>query len=367
MKIALFIADFTSGGAERVYVNLAQEFTERGHNVDLVIGNAHNAVYLNELPHSVRVIDLKVARMLKSLPQLTKYLCEHKPDVLMATRVHSCCFCVLAKILTRVKTGIVLREANTVSLDLGKYSWKRKMLLGLSIRILYPLSDAMIGVSAGVVNDLNKRLPGTQKKVHLVYSPIITDDLFAKASEPVNHRWFKNNSIPVILSAGRLTEQKKFDVLIRAFSIVRQKVNSRLLILGEGELRKNLEALVAELGLKNDVQLFGFDPNPFKFMAHSSLFVMSSAWEGLPGVLIQALACGCPVVSTDCPSGPREILKDGRLGKLVPVGDVQAMASAMAEALKQEPQRVSEEDLGEYTARKATDHYLRVLDSARKA
>lgn len=367
MKIALFIAEFSGDGAERVFVNLAKEFILRGDAVDFVVGYVQNPVFLKQLPPRVNVVNLQVPRMAKSIEPLMAYLRRSKPDVLMATLVHSCCVAVLAKILARSRTKIIIREANTVTFDLGKYSFKRTAAMALAVRILYPLSNAIIGVSGGVVNDLKKRLPGAHKKIHLVYSPIITNDMFEQADQKVDHPWFEDEEVPVILTVGRLTPQKGFDVLIKAFSQLRRSMRARLLILGEGELRNELQYLIVNLGLKDDVQLYGFDPNPFRYMARSRLFVLSSGWEGLPGVLIQAMACGCPVVSTDCPSGPSEILKGGKLGKLVPVGDVPALAQAMQETLQDAAVPVGEAELVEYTAGQATENYLRVFDSVRRA
>ena len=366
MKIALFIADFTAGGAESVFATLAKGLNDRGHSVDLVISNTSNAVYLHLIPDQVRIIDLKVRRMRQSLLVLIDYFRKSKPDVVMATRVDSCCFAVLARIFSGVKTAVVLREASTISSDLSKYSWKKRLVLSLFIRILYPLADVIIGVSQGVKNDIKQFLKINEQKLSVVYSPIITEDLFVNASQVCGHFWFQHCSVPVILGVGRLTYQKRFDVLIRAFAIVRRHKDVRLLILGEGEERLRLESLITTLRLQEDVNLPGFESNPFKYMSRARLFVLSSDWEGLPGVLIQALACGCPVISTDCPSGPREILKDGRLGKLVPVGNADTLASAIEEALNQESPRANEKDLCEYTAKNSIDNYLRIFDVTKK-
>ncbi len=366
MKIALFIADFTLGGAERVFSDLARGFSERGHDVELVIGNTDNAVYLDLIPDNVCVVNLKVKRMRRSLPALIGYLHKNKPDIVLATRADSCPFVVLAKIFSKVKTAIVLREANTLSSDLSKYRGGKRLLLSLFIKTLYPLADMIVGVSEGVKEDLKKFLKIKGGKLCTIYSPIVTEELFINASKPCDHPWLQNKDIPVILSVGRLAFQKRFDLLIKAFAIVRQQRNARLLILGEGEERLQLESLAADLKLREDINLAGFEPNPFKYMSRANLFVLSSDWEGLPGALVQALACGCPVISTDCPSGPREILKNGRLGRLIPMGDVKAMAAAIEEALNQKPLRVKKEELCEYAAGKSIDNYLRVFEAVKK-
>jgi len=168
----------------------------------------------------------------------------------------------------------------------------------------------------------------------VIYNPVVTPSLKSLATAPVDHPWIGTNQPPLVLAVGRLTAQKDYPTLLRAFAKVRSRRNCRLIILGEGELRDSLEALTSQLGIADSVQLPGFADNPFAWMSKASLFVLSSAWEGLPNVLIQAMACGTPVVSTDCPSGPAEILENGKWGRLVPVGDEVALAEAMDRALE---------------------------------
>lgn len=362
MKIALFIASLGGGGAERVLVDLAEEFAARGHTVDLVVGDLKGAVYLKPALSAVRIVDLKVSRMTRSVPALVRYLREYQPDVMLATRAHSCCVAVVARVCAGTKTALVLREANTLSVYFQNRPWRERLFFGLAVRICYPWANAVIGVSQGVVNDLKKYILSGYKKLYVVYSPLITGDMFDQAAVSLDHPWFKEGS-PVILAVGRLSAQKRFDVLIRAFAVLRQEINVKLLILGEGELREYLQGLIKTLDLEKDIQLFGFDPNPFKFMKHARFLVMSSDWEGLPGVLVQALACGCPVVSTDCASGPREILKDGRWGTLIPVGNVMALTQAMREALSKERVEVDPAELDEYTMVRSADHYLKIFNS----
>jgi glycosyltransferase involved in cell wall biosynthesis len=200
--------------------------------------------------------------------------------------------------------------------------------------------------------------------VEVVYNPVITPALMALAQEVPDHPWLAPGQPPVILGVGRLTRQKDFSTLIRAFAEVRRRRVARLLILGEGEERTRLQALAAELGLGDDVALPGFRDNAMAYMAASRVFVLSSAWEGLPTVLIEALAAGARVVSTDCPSGPREILQEGRLGTLVPVGDPAALAGAMLDALDGSSQATPLEALTLFTLETAVDNYLRVIESA---
>lgn len=204
-------------------------------------------------------------------------------------------------------------------------------------RVFYPRAQAVIAVSQGVADDLEGLIGTGRARVLVIPNPVVTPDLTALAAAAADHPWFAPEPIapPVVLAAGRLSPQKDFPTLIRAFALLVRQRDLRLLILGEGPERAALETLIQDLGLTGRVALPGFRANPFALIARARLFVLSSAWEGLPGVLIQAMACGTPVVATDCPSGPREVLADGRYGPLVPVGDPQALAQAMGETLDQ--------------------------------
>jgi glycosyltransferase involved in cell wall biosynthesis len=233
------------------------------------------------------------------------------------------------------------------------------------MRRLYPKADRIVAVSQGVADDLISLLNLPHEKVTVIYNPIFTPELFEQAKQPANHPWFEQNRLPVILAVGRLTRQKDYPILFRAFSLVRQVRPAKLLILGEGEERANLERLAIELGIQNDVSMPGFVDNPFAFMAKASVFVLSSAWEGFGNVLVEALACGCPVVATDCRSGPREILDNGRYGRLVPVGDHEALAKAILETLDNPDfpanRQTRLQRAMEFSVDAAVDKYLKVL------
>jgi len=223
----------------------------------------------------------------------------------------------------------------------------------------------VVAVSRGAADDLARTSGLPRDRVQVVYNPVLSPALMALARQAPGHPWFAPGQPPVILGVGRLTRQKDFPTLIRAFAEVRRCRSARLMILGEGEERGRLEALALELGVADDVALPGFRENAMAYMAGSALFVLSSAWEGLPTVLIEALAAGTRVVSTDCPSGPREILQDGRLGALVPVGDAVALTGAMIDALARPPSTVPLEALTPFTSEAAVDHYLRLIETVR--
>lgn len=218
-----------------------------------------------------------------------------------------------------------------------------------------------MAVSRGAADDLIRTAGVPARLVRVIYNPVITLQLKSLAAEPVDHPWFAAGQPAVVLGIGRLTQQKQFAVLIGAFAVLRQNVDCRLAILGEGEDRNALEGLVRDLGLTESVALLGFVKNPFSYLLRSSLFVLSSAWEALPTVLIESLWLGVPVVATDCPSGPDEILHGGRYGKLAPPGDVEALARAMQDALGAERCTVPESIFKPFSIEVAVNEYIRLI------
>jgi glycosyltransferase involved in cell wall biosynthesis len=232
------------------------------------------------------------------------------------------------------------------------------------VRTFYPWAASVVAVSRGAADDLVRTSGLPSDLVRVVYNPVITPEILTLVRQAPDHAWFAPGEPPVILGVGRLTAAKDFPTLIRAVAEVRRHRPVRLIILGDGEERPKLEALIAGLGVAEDVALPGFRSNAMAYMARSALFVLSSAWEGLPTVLIEALAAGTRVVSTDCHSGPREILQDGRLGPLVPVGDAPALARAIIQALDRPNEAVPPEALRSFTREAAVDHYLRLIETA---
>lgn len=312
-------------------VNLGLGLQGRGIPVELALAAARGP-YLADVSDKLKVMDLGAERVLASVPALARYLRNTQPDVLIATLQSANLVALWARRLAGVETRVYLREANMLSVGAGT-SVKERAILQL-VKLSYPWADGIIAVSKGVEEDVRAFTGAT--RTFTVYNPVVDEGLLIKKDAPLEHPWFSGMA-PVVLGVGRLTRQKDFATLIRAFALLRRDQPAKLMILGEGEEREALSSLMADLGLQDDVALPGFVENPFAYMARASVFVLSSAWEGLPGVLIQALACGCPVVSTDCPSGPAEILEKGRYGLLVPVGDAEAMARAVVQTLEAPP------------------------------
>lgn len=329
-RIAIFLPTLGGGGAERVMVSLANALVARGFAVDLVVANAEGS-FLDQVSPDVRIVDFRVDRIYKALLPLARYLRAVRPIAMLAAIYHANVVALLARILARVPTRLVVSVRSTISEDYRHAQGLAAKVSYMLVARLYPLADGICTVSRAASIDLVRfaRLPAD--RVQTIYNPFDIPHIEKRASERVPHIWLEAGQPPVVLAIGRLTPQKDFPTLIRAFVQLRKTHYARLLILGEGELRPLLQGMVSEHGLTaDDVQLPGFVDNPHAWLSRASVFVLSSIWEGLPGVLIEALACGTPVVSTDCPSGPNEILQGGRWGRLVPVGDVDALALAVA-------------------------------------
>lgn len=364
--IAFYLPSLCGGGAERVVVNLAQGITERGIRVDLVLAAAEGPL-LDQVPPTVRIVDLHAPRVLRSLAPLARYLRRERPRVLVSAMGHANLIAIWAAKLAGGVAPLIVTEHNTLSQETQRQSRVVGRLWPHLLRTFYPWATTIVAVSRGAADDLARTAGLPRDGIEVVYNPVITPAMLALARQAPDHPWLAPGQPPVVLGAGRLTGQKDFLTLVRAFAEVRRRRPARLIILGEGPDRPAIEALVRELGVGADVALPGFQENALAYMAGSAVFVLSSAWEGLPTVLIEALAAGTRVVSTDCPSGPREILQDGRLGALVPVGDAAALAAATLEALERSRGAIPTDALLPFTREASVDHYLRVIESAAPA
>jgi glycosyltransferase involved in cell wall biosynthesis len=357
--VGFFLPSLGGGGAERVMVSIANRMAAAGWTIDLVLGNAIGP-YLNEVAPSVTVINLGAKRVLFSVRKLAKYLRDKTPDALFATMTHANIAAIWARRLAGVKTRLIIREAVHPTASLKNESRLiRAVMLGL-IRKHYLNADAIIAPSKGIAHDLARIADISVDRMHVIYNPIDLFDLRQQSTAPLNHPWFAADSPPIVLAVGRLSEQKDHAILVRAFALLRKTRPLRLMILGDGDKREALTRLANSLGLKDDVAIPGFVANPFPFMRRCAVFVLPSRFEGMPNSLIQALALGCPVVATDCPSGPREILNDGAFGELVPVGDIGALAAAISEALDHPKQALSAEPLSRFDATVIVNEYCKL-------
>jgi glycosyltransferase involved in cell wall biosynthesis len=358
-RLAIFLPGLYDGGAERILLNLAEGIAARGFPVDLVLARAEGP-YMSEIPNSVRVIDLKAPRVILCLPALVRYLRSERPAALLSA-LYANIIAVWAKRLAGFPLRVVLSEHNTLtSVSNGENDLRWKLYPEL-VKYFYPWADDIIAVSKGVANDLTLATKLPPNSIRVIYNPIVTPDLQKKSESLLEHPWFRTGEPPVVLGVGRLTTQKAFSLLIEAFARVRKSQTARLMILGEGEDRPMLEEQIRQLGLEQDVDLPGFVSNPYPYMAHAALFVLSSKWEGLPTVLVEAMSLLTPVIATDCPSGPREILRDGQYGQLVPVDDPGALALAIQNSLANGAVCALEESWKPFKLDFVTDQYLSVL------
>jgi glycosyltransferase involved in cell wall biosynthesis len=398
-RVAIVMHGFSGGGMERSMLRLAEGFIARGLAVDFVVGRAEGEL-LGEVLPSVRIVQLtrtpvswtqararmlvaqpsawrlmlkprhkiKVVKpLLRWLPSTIDYIRRARPDALLAAEPWYNLLAMWGQRLSGLSPRVLVSERTIVSQHATAGGpWNDRQLHHL-LRRAYLQADAIVTVSDGAADDLASYASLPRDHITTIYNPIVGPDLDHKARAPLDHYWFASPGSPVILTAGRLSPEKDFITLIRAFARVRARRPARLVILGAESLTTpeyavQIRALPDALGVGDDVMLPGFVPNPLAFMARASVFVLSSLYEGLPGVLIQALACGCPVVSTDCPSGPREILDGGRYGRLVPVGDDTALACAIEEVLDHPP---AAKDLraraGLFSVDRAVDGYLKLM------
>jgi glycosyltransferase involved in cell wall biosynthesis len=344
-RVAFFLENLSGGGAERNMVSMANYLSENSYEIQMVLTRGEGA-FLGSLSPEIRLVDLNNRTPYTSFPSLRKYLLSFKPEMLITTLDLINLIALITSRTIRSRPRILIRIANSVSLQYRpRY---KKILERILMSYIYPLADEIIAVSRGVANDLENYAKINREKIRVIYSPVITPNLMTKRSVPLDHQWFQPGKPPVIVGVGRLNQQKNFPRLLRTFAQVRKEVESRLIILGEGEQRLQLESLIIELGLKDCVQLPGFVENPYPYLKNAGAFVLSSDYEGLPTALIEALACGCPVVATDCPSGPDEILAGGKYGKLVPLGDDDALVQAILRVLGGQVEKVPEKWLRQF-------------------
>jgi glycosyltransferase involved in cell wall biosynthesis len=367
--VALFLPSLAGGGAERALLQRGGGFCARGMQVDLVLGKQEGA-YLSQVPQGVRVVPLQADGTVARVRKLAGYLKRERPAVLLSMLDHVNA-AGLARMWAGVQTAVVQGLQNHISMDLegqaGQGGWKAALKPHV-MRQCFAWSDGVIAASHGVAADFQAGAGADfQGSVDVVYNPIVEPSVWERAREAVNHPFFAEGAAPVILGVGRLEKQKDFPTLIRAFAQVRREQPLRLMILGEGSLRGELEQLAQQLGVAADVAMPGFVMNPHAYMARSRVFVLSSVWEGLGNVVIEALAAGTAVVSTDCPSGPAEILEQGKYGRRVGVKDVGAMARAIAQSLAEPADGARQRGRAmAFSVDAAVEGYLKALGRARR-
>ena len=309
----------------------ARQLTGMGFATDLIVAGSGGA-FSGSVPAGVRLVNLASWKTPLCLPGLVRYIRRERPAAMIATMEQSSATALVAKWFVGREFRLIVRQAIVYSAFRRMLGLRMRMVM-TAMRLLLPQADAVWAVSSAVAEDLRRVAPRAAHLLHVVVNPVVDAALRREASKPVRHPWLEDSRIPVVLTAARLVSFKDLPTLLRAFAIVVERRSARLVLLGDGEEGPHLEALAKRLGIRDQVDFDGFQANPFAYMARARVFVLSSAVEGLPGVLIQAMACGTSVVSTDAPGGAREILEDGRWGRLVPIGDAAAMADAIGETI----------------------------------
>lgn len=361
-RAAFFLPSLAGGGSERTALGLASGLARRGLPVDLALASSEGSwrPCLARLPEGLRTVDLK-ARTGASLPRLLRYLRRRRPRVLVSSLPHANSAALLARALGAGGTAVAVRQASDFASEYAAADFRYRTAMRLE-RSLLRFADAVVANSRAMAENLSRDLPRVAGRVRFIRDPAVGPDVAQLAAAPADHPWFDGDGPPVVLSVGRLAREKGHRTLVRAFAKLRESRPARLAVLGEGPERPALEALAQELGIAGDVILPGFRINPFAWMARARVFALSSTFEGCPNALVQAMACGAPVVSTDCPTGPDEILEGGKWGRLVPVGDPAALAAAIRDTLDAPaPPELLKARAGAWSAEAAVDRYAELL------
>lgn len=372
-KVSILTHDISGGTFTNLCTDLVRGFQELGVESHLVVLNATESE-LARFPE-IPIVSLGVKRTAFSLPATVRYLQQYQPNVLLPMPWYFNVVAVLARSLARVKTKVVLGEHNIISLE-SSIEHRDKLhlrFLPVLMRYTYPHSDGLVGVSKDTITDLVETLKIPAKiPMQVILNPINVDRIQPLAQAEIVHPWFQQHDIPVIVTAARLAKQKQLDGLLRAFAQVVNIMPARLLILGEGPLRGELEELSRELGVANAVWMPGYDPNPYRYMAQCDVFVLASAWEGCPIALQEAMACGAAVVVTDAPGGMKDIVESGKSGVLVGAGDPDALAAGilqllMQPELKRHYQEQAKQRSQAFHYRNTSQQYLDFCQSVRSA
>lgn len=361
LRLPIFMAFSGNGGVERAMANLMRGLVARNVEVDLLVTKTQGQ-HFAAVPEAVQIIRLGTQHTTLAAHPLAQYLRAEQPRALLAVKDRAIKSAVKARRLAKADTFLAGGLHTSLITFLGSMNPLSRHLRTRSNRRVFRRLDRLICVSDGVASDALSLLHLPAERVRVVHNPVVSADLAERAEEPVDHPWFNDERVPIILGVGRLAPEKDFPTLLRGFAHLRRTTRARLVLLGEGRLRGDLQELARSLRIDEDLDMPGFVANPYAYMARASLFVLSSAWEGSPTVLTEALALGTAAVATDCPSGPREILAGGEYGRLVPVGDAHVLAEAMRATLAGPlPPKTLKSAVTEYTEESASLGYLQAL------
>jgi glycosyltransferase involved in cell wall biosynthesis len=363
LSAAIYFHDLSPGGVERQSLVLARELSERDVDVTVVVHQLHGEL-IPLLPQGIPVVNLNGGRTLQDVLRLRRYLLVERPDIFMANVDHNNIAAAMANAISRSPTRLIICQHNPLSASYhATVNWKHR-LVPWFYGVLAPYIDHAVGVSAGISGELVQQVGLPPAKVSTIFNAVIGDDFGDKASEPVRHPWLVDKDRPVFVTAGRLVEMKDQRTMLRAFAIHLRAHQARLMILGTGPMLEELRALAASLGIAEHVEFTGFVPNPLPYMRAADAFVLSSRSEGFGNVLVEAMGCGTPVISTDCPHGPADILAHGRYGILVPPQDPGALAPALSQIVAQAnrwPQELLRQRAADFSYRACADSYWRLF------
>ncbi|MBO9623905.1 MAG: glycosyltransferase [Sphingomonas sp.] len=365
--IVFYARSLYNGGVDRVVFNLAEEFLSRGLR-PLILVDVDNpySPFKDLVPEGVPYVVLGAKGMIARLVKLRAFLRKMRPQAVMCTGFGFPNLCaIVVRWFAGFRFRLMLTEHCFPSVDHENAKpWQARYWFFPLAHFLYPFADNIVAVSKGTATDLAKVINIDPRRITCIYNPIVNDGLIESGKAPVDHAWFHDPDVPVVIAIGRLEHQKDFGTLISAFWHVRQQMRCRLVILGDGGEREMLSAMIDRLGLSNDVSLPGFAPNPHAYTAKAKLLVLSSRFESLANVVVEAMALGTPVIATDCPSGPAEALDGGRFGRLVRVEDPEMLAEAMLDLLRARPAPVPASWLEQFTTRTSASRYLELLAPA---
>lgn len=330
-RIALYMPSLQGGGGERVMSSLANGLVDMGSKVDFLLAEKKGS-FLTDLKEQVHICDLGAKSTFGSIPALVRFIRRERPHVLISALEHANLCALIARLFFGSQTKLIVTVHVAPSRWVLSVGWKDRLVAGLN-RWLYRLADGVVAVSQGVAEDLKKNYWVRKDRVKVIYNPVIGNKLWKQMSEP-SQAITGLDGEKYIIAVGNMVGHKDYPTLLKAFALMKDDGAFKLLILGDGPQRAALEQQIIELGLQGRVLLPGFVSNPYALIKKAQVYVLSSDWEALPTVVIEALAAGVAIVSTNCEYGPDEILKGGKYGVLVPVANPKALAEALRNVLK---------------------------------
>lgn len=365
VDITIFYMQLGMGGVPRLCVWLANGFAARGLRVDLVIADASNA-FPHTIDSKVRVIDLGAKSVPRATLRLARYLKNLKPRNVLSFVANAIAIVGAAKFLSRSQVNFIACEQIETEIEIRSTRFSPYKIALLLVPVTYRQASRLVAASLGVAESLARVMRIDPSQISIVYNPAYRPEIHDRSKIDVDHPWLRANNANLIVTAARFVPQKDLATLLNAFAVVlTHEPNAKLVVLGDGPLRADLETQAKCLGISESVSMPGSDANPFRWFARAKVFAMSSRWEGFGMTLVEAMACGCNIVSTACPSGPSEILDDGRFGTLVPVADTARLGAAIVNALR--APRAGQRNVDrakEFSLATSVDGYTKLMQAA---